>query len=82
MQWFLVGIAALSVILTFFFLPETSHGPLPHDVLKKEKGKKFVVYYFNPLRSLLLFRWPNICLVVSPSQVVYSIRKGSNYLRH
>ena len=64
-QYFLAGVGCLALALTFFFLPETSHPPLPHTLLKEEQGKKFVVYYFNPLTSLGLFRWPNICMVVS-----------------
>nr|XP_019051257.1 dityrosine transporter [Kwoniella bestiolae CBS 10118]OCF30187.1 dityrosine transporter [Kwoniella bestiolae CBS 10118] len=59
-QYFLAGCGALSIFLVFFFLPETSHPPLPHETLKREKGKKFVWYICNPLSSLGLLRWPNI----------------------
>ncbi|WVQ86011.1 hypothetical protein IAT38_008179 [Cryptococcus sp. DSM 104549] len=72
-QYFLAGCGALSVLLTFFFLPETAHPPLPHDILKKERGKKFVWFTCNPLRSLGLVRWPNIaaaCFISSCGMVV------------
>lgn len=59
-QYFLCAASALAVVLTALFLPETSHPPLPHDVLKKERGKKFVLYVFNPLTSLGLLRYVNI----------------------
>ncbi|WVF68151.1 hypothetical protein IAT40_002914 [Kwoniella sp. CBS 6097] len=61
-QYFLAGCGALSVFLVYFFLPETSHPPLPHDVLKREKGRKFVVYFCNPFKSIALVRWPNIAI--------------------
>ncbi|OCF33611.1 dityrosine transporter [Kwoniella heveanensis BCC8398] len=61
-QYFLAGCGALSVFLVYFFLPETSHPPLPHDVLKQEKGQKFVVYFCNPFKSIALVRWPNIAI--------------------
>ncbi|WWD08489.1 hypothetical protein V865_006601 [Kwoniella europaea PYCC6329] len=59
-QYFLAGCGALSIFLVFFFLPETSHPPLPHDTLRQQKGKKFIWYFCNPLTSLGLLRWPNI----------------------
>jgi len=63
-QYFLAGCGVVSFLLCYFFLPETSHPPLPHDTLKEERGKKFVIYWFNPFTSLGLFRWWNIVLVV------------------
>jgi MFS family permease len=66
-QYLLAGAGALSVILTFFFLPETSQRPLPHDKFKEETGKKFVPYWFNPFTSLGLFAWPNVVAIVSHS---------------
>jgi MFS family permease len=59
-QYFLCGASALSVALTAAFLPETSHPPLPHKRLKAELNKKFVPYWFNPIRSVLLMRYANI----------------------
>ncbi|WWC92114.1 uncharacterized protein L201_007068 [Kwoniella dendrophila CBS 6074] len=67
-QYFLIGIASLSIFLCYFFLPETSHPPLPHETLKKQRNKKFVWFWCNPLSSLGLLRWPNIlvaCLISS-----------------
>ncbi|KAK8850375.1 hypothetical protein IAR55_004293 [Kwoniella newhampshirensis] len=61
-QYFLAGCGALSVLATFFFLPETSHPPLAHDRMKEEQGKKFVWYWCNPFTSLGLVRWPNIAV--------------------
>ncbi|ORY35815.1 major facilitator superfamily domain-containing protein [Naematelia encephala] len=69
-QYFLAGAGALSVLLTFFLLPETSHPPIPHNVLCEERGKKFVPYIFNPLSILGLFRWPNLCCVTFISACV------------
>lgn len=66
-QYFLAGCGALSVVLTFFFLPETFHPPTVHERLKKERGKKFVMYWVNPFRSVMLLRWPNIAMAVSRS---------------
>ncbi|WWC65403.1 uncharacterized protein I303_108021 [Kwoniella dejecticola CBS 10117] len=68
-QYFLAGMGALSVFAVFFFLPETSHPPLPHDTLKKEQNKKFVWFFCNPLSSLGLLRWPNILLATFISSV-------------
>ncbi|WVQ95702.1 hypothetical protein IAU59_002801 [Kwoniella sp. CBS 9459] len=61
-QYFLAGCGALSVFLVYFLLPETSHPPLPHDVLRQEKGERFVVYFCNPFKSIALVRWPNIAI--------------------
>lgn len=66
-QYFLAGCGALSVVLTFFFLPETFHPPTVHERLKKERRKKFVMYWVNPFRSVMLLRWPNIAMAVSRS---------------
>lgn len=65
LRFLLAALAAVSVALVAFFLPETSHGPLPHEKICKERGKKFVPYIFNPLTSLGLLRWPNIRFIVS-----------------
>lgn len=70
-QYFLAGTASLALLLTFLLLPETHHRPLPHTILKEERGKKFVPYIFNPFTSLGLFRWPNICCIVSASTTAY-----------
>lgn len=77
-QYFLAGTGALSVFLVFFFLPETSHPPLPHEVMKEETEKKFVPYWFNPFSSLGLVRWPNIALAVSLeySHVLYRMNRS------
>lgn len=64
-QYFLCGCSALAVGLLFMFLPETSHPVIPHDKAKEETGKRFVVYKFNPLRSLGLMRYPNVVMTVS-----------------
>lgn len=65
-----MGCAVISVLLTFFFLPETHHPPIPHEILKAERGRKFVPYIFNPLSILGLFRWPNICAIAFVSSCV------------
>ncbi|XAO22220.1 hypothetical protein I312_100988 [Cryptococcus bacillisporus CA1280] len=69
-QYFLAGCSALSVVLTFFFLPETIHPPTVHESLKKERGKKFVMYWVNPFRSVMLLRWPNIAMACFISSCV------------
>ncbi|EAL22919.1 hypothetical protein CNBA6880 [Cryptococcus deneoformans B-3501A] len=69
-QYFLAGCGALSVVLTFFFLPETFHPPTVHERLKKERGKKFVMYWVNPFRSVMLLRWPNIAMACFISSCV------------
>ncbi|GMK54479.1 hypothetical protein CspeluHIS016_0110650 [Cutaneotrichosporon spelunceum] len=69
-QYFLCAASALSVGLTFMFLPETSHPPLPHDRIKAERGVKFVPYWFNPIRSVLLMRYPNIVLATFTSCLI------------
>lgn len=67
-QYFLCAASALSVALTAMFLPETSHPPLPHDRIREKRGKKFVPYWFNPIRSILLMRYPNIVTAVSATE--------------
>lgn len=69
-QYFLCAASALSVGLTAAFLPETSHPPLPHERIKAERGKKFVPYWFNPIRSVLLMRYPNIVLATFTSCLI------------
>ncbi|EIW69837.1 hypothetical protein TREMEDRAFT_13217, partial [Tremella mesenterica DSM 1558] len=69
-QYILAGAGAISFFLTLFFLPETSHPPLPHDTMRAKTGKKFVIYWFNPLTSLGLFRWPNIVAATFVSSCV------------
>ncbi|WVQ70615.1 hypothetical protein IAR50_000135 [Cryptococcus sp. DSM 104548] len=69
-QYFLVGCSALSVFLTFFFLPETAHPPTMHEKMKKETGKRFVPYFVNPLGSLGLLRWPNIAMACAISSCI------------
>jgi multidrug resistance protein len=62
-QYFLVGCSALSVVLTYFFLPETMHPPTAHQKLCEQRGKRFVPFIFNPLAILGLFAWPNISCI-------------------
>ncbi|CAK9786620.1 MFS general substrate transporter [Cutaneotrichosporon oleaginosum] len=69
-QYFLCAASALSVGLTAAFLPETSHPPLPHTRIKAERGKKFVPFWFNPIQSVLLMRYPNIALATFTSCLV------------
>lgn len=64
MQYFLAGIGAAAFLAIIFFLPETYHGRTPHQAACEERGKRFVPYWFNPFTSVLLLRWPNICLIV------------------
>ncbi|KAL7422665.1 hypothetical protein Q5752_001956 [Cryptotrichosporon argae] len=59
-QYFLAGLAVFAVAIIAAVLPETSHPPLPHATAKREAGKTFVWYWFNPLKSLVLLRWPNV----------------------
>ncbi|WRT70535.1 uncharacterized protein IL334_007533 [Kwoniella shivajii] len=68
-QYFLAGMGTLSVVMVYFWLPETSHPPLAHDVLKLEKGKSFVWYWSNPVRCMGLIRWPNIAVACFISSV-------------
>lgn len=69
-QYFIAGCAALSIALTYFFLPETLHEPIPHHVLCKERNRKFVPFVFNPLAILSLFCWWNICAISFISSAV------------
>lgn len=68
MQYCLTGIGALAFILVYFFLPETWHGETPHAKECGERGKRFVIHRFNPVRSVALLRWPNVAAMVSPNQ--------------
>ncbi|KAL7415549.1 major facilitator superfamily domain-containing protein [Mrakia frigida] len=63
MQWFLAGMGALGCFLVAFFLPETWHGPTPHDLAKQATGKRFVIYWFHPFRAVALLKMPNILLI-------------------
>jgi hypothetical protein len=65
MQYCLTGIGALVFLLVFFWLPETWHGETPHAKACRERGKRFVMYWFNPLSSVALLRWPNVATIVS-----------------
>lgn len=69
-QYFLCATSALAVILVALFLPETSHPVLPHDKAKEATGKKFVMYWFNPVKSLGLMRFPNIVAVTTASSFI------------
>lgn len=65
MQYCLTGIGALAFLLVFFWLPETWHGETPHAKACREKGKRFVMHWFNPLSSVALLSWPNVATIVS-----------------
>lgn len=69
-QYFLCGCSVLAVVLVLFFLPETSHPPLPHDRLKKETGRRFVWYWFNPLKSLALLKYYNLITTTVASSMI------------
>lgn len=75
MQYCLAGFGTLAFVLVFVFLPETTHGGTPHSILCKERGVKFIPYWFNPLKAIMLLGWPNIALIVSLACHSVSIRK-------
>ncbi len=64
-RYCLAGFGVTAFLLTLFLLPETYHGKTPHQIACEERGVRFVPYWFNPFRSVLLLRWPNICMIVS-----------------
>jgi hypothetical protein len=78
MQDCLTGIGALAFLLVFFWLPETWHGETPHAKACRERGKRFVMYWFNPLSSVALLRWPNVATIVSRHVVGRDAGKSLN----
>ncbi|CDZ98104.1 Synaptic vesicle transporter SVOP and related transporters (major facilitator superfamily) [Phaffia rhodozyma] len=69
-QYLLAGAGGAALVLIFFFLPETWHGPTPHMLAKQRTGKKFVMYWFNPVRSVGLLRFTNILFISLNSSLV------------
>lgn len=55
----------MALVLVALFLPETSHGGTLHARLCSERDVKFIPYWFNPFKSILLLRWPNVLTMVS-----------------
>lgn len=69
-QYFLCGCSVLAIVLVLLFLPETSHPPLPHHRLKEETGKKFVWYWFNPVKSLAMLKYYNLITTTIASSMI------------
>lgn len=71
MQYTLIGFGSLAFLLILFFLPETAHGETPHTIACREmseregKRRRFVIYWFNPVKSLGGLRWGNVACIVS-----------------
>jgi hypothetical protein len=78
MQYCLTGFGTLAFILVFFWLPETWHGETPHAKACRDKSKRFVVYWFNPLSSVALLRWPNVACIVSTQGIWNARRRFDN----
>lgn len=69
-QYFLCGCSVLAIVLVLFFLPETSHPPLPHHRLQAETGKRFVWYWFNPVKSLAMLKYYNLITTTVASSMI------------
>ncbi|KAL7416263.1 major facilitator superfamily domain-containing protein [Mrakia frigida] len=62
-QALLAAAGGLVFVLIFFFVPDTSDGPTPHELAKKATGKRFVMFWFSPFRAVALLKNPNILLI-------------------
>jgi multidrug resistance protein len=62
LYWIQTAMSGSLLPLYIFLLPETSFSTL-HARLCTERNKKFIFIPFNPLRILMLARYPNITLV-------------------
>lgn len=62
--WLQFAMAAVLVPLYLVFLPETAFSTKHKELLAKpeNQGKKFIAHYPNPVRVILLFRYPNVLL--------------------
>lgn len=69
-QYFMCGASALAFALLALCFPETSHPVLPHHAAQKARGKKFVLYVFNPLVSLGLLQYGNIVMATIASSFI------------
>lgn len=77
MQYTLIGFGSLAFVLILFFLPETAHGETPHVIACREaseregRKRRFVFYWFNPVKSLGGLRWGNVaCISINSSTMM------------
>jgi len=64
-RYFLAGCAALSSFVRFV-PPQDRSSIITARKASRGEGKSVRLLWFNPLSILGLFRWPNICAIVSP----------------
>lgn len=66
----LAGLGVLSVVASFFFLPETGGDNLKYYVLRRERGTPFVFPSFNPFRVMRCLYLPSLLLAGYSSMTV------------
>jgi MFS family permease len=64
--WLQTALAGTGCLLIFFFLPETTHRKLSEDFVGLKPGKYALKLWqtINPIRVIVLFRYPNLILPV------------------
>ncbi|TEA07498.1 Itaconate transport protein [Colletotrichum sidae] len=75
--WFQGGLGGVAMILSVFFLPETSHGKWSEELeglTTKEKMAQ-LWEWANPFRVLALFRYPKILIVgIAASSILWNMQ--------
>lgn len=74
--WLQTALAGLATTLVFFFVPETIHYAKKaelHNLTRKEKASK-LWKWLNPMRVVMLFRYPNLLVVgIASSSLVWNM---------
>src|SRR5271170_5781158 len=60
--WLQTALASLGLVLVVIFLPETFHHQLG---IRRANGEKVRWIWYNPLRPIILLKYPNLLLTVS-----------------
>jgi MFS family permease len=63
--WLQSAVAALGVVFVVLFLPETMRHRRLEDI-RIAKGKNVNWVWINPLRPIVLFKYPNLLFTVVP----------------
>lgn len=74
--WLQTALAGVATLAVFFLIPETIHRARKEDLVglsRKEKSRKLWTW-FNPIRVLWLFRFPNLAIAgIASSALVWNM---------
>lgn len=65
--WLLTALTGVGLICIIFFLPETFHHQFG---IRRANGEKVYWIWYNPLRPMILLKYPNLLLTVTSTAVL------------